>query len=158
MDVHIGFPNEDDWNWIIERHAETAWASLTPEIRNSMTIQMVRDSLAEQTTKFRAEHGATNQVFIAGSVDGNNAGYIWVGQTRSAFTGSMQAHVLNIFVENEFRGHGIGARLMDQAETWARQNHLERISLSVAVENISALTLYESLDYRPETLRMLKNL
>ena len=158
IDVHIGFPNEEDWDWIIERHAETAWASLAPEIRHFITIQMVRDSLAEQTSKFCTEHGATNQVFIARTHDSKNMGYVWVGQVKSAFTGVMQAHVLNIYVESEIRGQGIGARLLAQAETWARQNDVERISLSVAVENKSAVALYESIDYRAETLRMVKNL
>lgn len=157
-DIQIGFPTESDWTWIVERHAETAWASLTPELQVAVSIQMVRDSLAEQTAKFRAEHGATNQVFIARSFDGKEAGYVWVGQVKSAFTGATQAHILNLFVVDDFRGRGIGARLMAQAEDWARQQKLERIGLSVAAHNKFALGLYENLEYKTESLRMFKNL
>lgn len=157
-DIQIGFPTESDWPWIIERHAETAWASLSPELQAAVSIQVVRDSLMEQTAKFRAEHGVTNQIFIARSIDGKEVGYVWVGQARSAFTGAMQAHILNVYVAEEFRGQGIGARLMAQAEDWARQQKLERIGLSVAAHNKSAIDLYENLEYNIETLRMFKDL
>ncbi|MBI5934834.1 MAG: GNAT family N-acetyltransferase [Chloroflexi bacterium] len=157
-DIQIGFPTESDWPWIIERHAETAWASLIPELQAAVSIQMVRDSLVEQTAKFRADHGATNQVFVARSVDGKEVGYVWVGQARSAFTGAMQAHILNIYVADEFRGQGIGAKLMAKAEDWACQQKLERIGLSVAAHNKPAAALYENLSYKIETLRMFKNL
>lgn len=158
QEVQIGYPIDTDWDWIIERHTETAWASVIPEIRRHISIQVVRDNLAEQTAKLRADHGRTNQVFIARSNDGIEVGYIWVGQITSAFTGSMQAYIFNIFVEDGFRGHGIGARLMALADTWAHQNGFERIGLSVAVNNESAIELYKNLGYKVETIRMFKNL
>ena len=157
-DIQIGFPTEDEWPWIIERHAETAWASLTPELQVAVSIQMVRNSLAEQTAKFRAEHGVTNQVFIARSIDGKEAGYVWVGQVKSAFTGETQAHILNLFVVDDFRGRGIGTQLMAKAEEWARQRKLKRIGLSVAVHNTDALGLYQKLKYTTETLRLFKKI
>ena len=156
-DIQIGFPTEDDWPWIIERHAETAWASLTPELQAGVSIQVVRESLSEQTAKFRAEHGVTNQVFIARNVD-EYAGYVWVGQVNSAFTGAMQAHILNLFVVDDFRGRGIGTQLMAKAEEWARQRKLKRIGLSVAVHNTDALGLYQKLKYTTETLRLFKKI
>ncbi|HLA06444.1 MAG TPA: GNAT family N-acetyltransferase [Anaerolineales bacterium] len=156
-DIQIVFPTEADWHWIIERHAETAWASLTSELQAAVSIQVVRESLSEQTAKFRAEHEVTNQVFIARNVD-EYAGYVWVGQVKSAFIGAMQAYILNIYVADEFRGKGIGTRLMAQAEDWARQQKLERIGLSVAAHNKPAIGLYENLAYKIETLRMFKDL
>jgi ribosomal protein S18 acetylase RimI-like enzyme len=119
---------------------------------------MVRASLAEQIAKFRGEHGVTNQVFVARSVDDKAVGYVWVGQVRRAFTGTEQAHILNLFVADDFRGQGIGARLMTLAETWARQHKLDRIGLSVATHNKTAIGLYENLEYQTETLRMFKKL
>ena len=157
-DIQIGYPKNGDWTWIAEKHIETAWASLTPELQQAITIETVRASLAEQIGKFRAEHGVTNQVFVAQSVDDNRIGYVWVGQVKSAFTGTLQAHILNLFVAEDSRGQGIGARLMTLAETWARQHKLERIGLSVATHNKTAIGLYENLEYKTETLRMFKNL
>ncbi|MBI5033964.1 MAG: GNAT family N-acetyltransferase [Chloroflexi bacterium] len=157
-DIQIECPGDKDWYWITEKHIETAWASLTSELQHAVSIEMVRDSLAEQIAKFRAEHGVTNQVLVAKSVDSRTVGYVWMGQVKSAFTGTLQAHILNLFVADEFRGQGIGALLMAQAETWARQHKLERIGLSVATHNKTAIGLYENLEYKTETLRMFKNI
>jgi len=157
-DIQIGFPTAVDWHWIVRCHAETAWASLTPELQHIISIQMVRDSLAEQTTKFRAEHGVTNQVFITRSADRKELGYVWVGQVKSAFTGALQAHILNIYVADEYRRQGLGAHLLVQAEAWAREHKLDRIGLSVSAHNKSAIGLYENLAYQTETLRMFKNI
>lgn len=157
-DIQIGFPTSDDWNWIIETHAETAWRSLTPELQCTISIQVVHDSLSEQTTKFRAEHGITNQVLIARNADGKELGYIWVGQVKSAFTGAMQAYILNIYVADEYRRQGLGAHLLGQAEAWACEHGLERIGLSVSAHNKSAIGLYEHLAYQTETLRMFKHI
>jgi len=153
----ITYSTEADWPWIIEQHATTAWASLTPELQSVVNIQTVRESLVEQVQKFRTEHGVTNQVFIAYK-DDQNVGYVWVGQVRRAFTGVMQAHIINLFVKDDCRGQGVGARLMERAEIWAREHHLKRISLSVAAHNSTAINLYKKFDYRIETLRMQKTL
>ena len=147
--------SEHDWPWIIEHHAATAWASLSPELQSVVNIQTVRESLDEQVRTFRAEHGVTNQVFIA-RIEDQNVGYIWVGQVRRVFTGEMQAHILNLFVTKEFRGQGVGARLLKRAEAWAREHHLTRIGLSVAAHNSIAIGLYEKLGYEIETQRMIK--
>ena len=82
-DIQIGHPRDNDWLWISEKHVETAWASLTPELQQAVTIQRVRENLSGQIAKLRAEHGATNQVFIAQSVDDKAVGYVWVGQVKS---------------------------------------------------------------------------
>ena len=157
-DIAIGSPTDRDWHWIIKQHAETAWASLSSEMQQAVSIQEVGASLTEQIATLRAEHGATNQLFIAQSLDGTQVGYIWVEQVTSAFTGRLQAYILGIFVADGWRGRGIGALLMTQAEAWARQNRLERIGLSVAMHNRPASALYEQLGYKVETLRMFKKL
>ncbi|MBC8506291.1 MAG: hypothetical protein H8D34_15625, partial [Chloroflexi bacterium] len=78
--------SEHDWPWIIEHHAATAWASLSPELQSAVNIQTVRASLDEQVPTFRAEHGVTNQVFISRIAD-QNVVYLWVGQFRRVVTG-----------------------------------------------------------------------
>jgi len=157
-DVQIGFPTADDWDWIVRCHAETAWASLTPELQHIISIQRVRDSLVEQTTKFRAEHGVTNQVFIAQSADRKGLGYIWVGRVKNAFTSAVQAHILNIYVADKYRCQGIGAHLLAQAEAWACGHKLDRIGLSVSAHNKSAIDLYKNHAYQTETIRMFNNI
>ena len=68
------------------------------QYESEMVYHKVQESLAEHVQKFHAEHGVSNQVFIA-QKNYQNAGYIWVGQIRCAFTGEMQAHILNLFFD-----------------------------------------------------------
>ena len=66
--------------------------------------------------------------------------------------------MLNQYVAEAYRGQGLGHRLMETAEEWARGQGLPRISLAVGVGNTIGQRLYESLGYQAETLRMSKKL
>lgn len=56
---------DDDWPWIVEFHAETAWQSLIPELKKDVTKKTVRECVGEQVAKSRKEERPTNQAFIA---------------------------------------------------------------------------------------------
>ena len=120
--------------------------------------QVVHDCIVEQITKFLKKHGTANQVFIARDNNADRVGFIWVGQSRSGFTGVVQAFILSLYVTEGYRGGGLGRRLMARAEDWARENGFTRIGLNVAAHNIGAITLYEKLGYETETLRMFKDI
>ena len=157
-DIRMESPKNGDWDWIMEKHAETAWSSLPPLLQTAVPIQTVRDSLTKQTTELILAHGKTNQVFVARGTDGQLTGYVWVEEVKSGFTGAMQAYILNLYVAEEFRGRGIGARLMDKAEGWARENQYHQIRLSVAFHNTNAVGLYKKLGYEMDLVRMFKEL
>jgi len=70
----------------------------------------------------------------------------------------MQAYILNLYVAEEYRGWGIGARLMDKAEGWARENRYQQIRLSVAFHNVNAVGLYNKLGYEMDLVCMFKDL
>jgi len=157
-DIQIGYPTHADWPWITEKHIETAWQSLGAALKQIITLDEVGQGLIEQNHKLRLEHGDTNQVFIARYMNGQQAGYVWVGQVGSTFTGKNQAFIFNLYIAPEFRGQGIGSILMGKAEEWARQHNLDRIGLSVAVHNQAAIELYEKVGYIAEMMRMYKNI
>ena len=50
-------------------------------------------------------------------------------------------------VRPEFRGRGIGSRLMALAETQARERGYDRVSLVAFEENSGSVRLYERLGY-----------
>ena len=158
VDIDLGYPSDGDWPWITGQYVETAWTSLTIERQQKTSRQIVRDCIIEQITKLREKHGTANQVFIARDKNGERVGFIWVGQSRSGFTGVVQAYILSVHVIEACRGQGLGRLLMLRAEDWARENGFTSIGLSVAAHNASAITLYEKLGYETETLRMVKDL
>jgi ribosomal protein S18 acetylase RimI-like enzyme len=158
VDIDLGYPSDRDWPWITEQFIETAWASLTVERQQKTSRQVVGDCIIGQITKFREKHGTDNQVFIARDKNGERVGFIWVGQSRSGFTGVVQAYILSVHVTEACRGQGLGRLLMSRAEDWAREIGFTSIGLNVAAHNVPAKTLYEKLGYETETLRMIKDL
>lgn len=157
-DIDLGYPSDSDWPWITEQYVETAWASLTVERQQKTSRQSVRNCMIEQITKFQEKHGTANQVFIARDKNGERVGFIWVGQSRSGFTGAVQAYILSVHVTEACRSQGLGRLLLSRAEDWARENSLTSVGLGVAAHNVSAITLYEKLGYETETFRMVKDL
>jgi ribosomal protein S18 acetylase RimI-like enzyme len=68
------------------------------------------------------------------------------------------AVVVDIVVKKQFQGKGIGHALMEQAETWAKEQKASLIELDVWEFNKEAKNFYESLDYETVTRKMWKRL
>ncbi len=150
---------DDDWPWIVQGQAEIAWVRLGPERQREVVgRQTVEERVARQVAELRREEGFPNEAFVARTDDGAPVGFVWVARTHNDFTGQLEASLLSQYVAEPSRGQGLGHRLMETAEEWARQQGLPRISLSVGAHNRLAQRLYETLGYEVETLRMTKKL
>ncbi len=57
---------------------------------------------------------------------------------------------LVIGILKKFRGMGVGTRLMQEAENWARRNDIQRLYLTVIAENMAAVQLYRKMGYETE--------
>ena len=64
-----------------------------------------------------------------------------------------ELHLLNITVSPKLRRLGIGAKMMNAIEGVAAQQRMSRIILEVRPSNISALKLYQGLEYEQIGLR-----
>lgn len=155
---HIAAAIEEDWEWIVPRYAETAWASMRTERKLGTEIEAVRRQLEEQIARIRGPEGSSNQAYVAKDRRGAIAGFIWVMKSTSGFTGQSFAWEMCVYVEQNTRGQGLGHRLMKMAEGWARQQGVNQITLNVSSKNDSARGLYQSLGYETETIRMTKRL
>lgn len=155
---HIEIATESDWPWIVQGQVEIAWVRLEAERQREMRLQTIEEHVARQVAQLREDEGFHNVVFVARTENGTPAGFVWVARTHNDSTGQLEASLLSQYVTEPYRGHGLGHRLMETAEEWARQQGLPRISLSVGVRNTLGQRLYESLGYQVETLRMTKKL
>jgi len=59
-----------------------------------------------------------------------------------------EAYIGAIGVTSGARGRGAGTRLLQAAETWARDNHMRRLGLHVSSGNPGARTLYRRVGFR----------
>jgi ribosomal protein S18 acetylase RimI-like enzyme len=155
---HIEPATEADWPWIVQGQVEIAWAGLGCERQRETNRQTIAERTRQRVHKVREDTGFANQALVARTEDGALAGFVWVAKTHNDFTGRLEASLLNQYVAQTYRGQGLGRRLMDKAEEWAREEGLPCISLSVGARNTIGQRLYESLGYHVETLRMSKRL
>jgi RimJ/RimL family protein N-acetyltransferase len=62
--------------------------------------------------------------------------------------------VLGISVKKEWRGKGVGRKLMERAMEWARENEtVKRVQLEVFATNEGAIHLYEKMGFEKEGVR-----
>jgi len=147
---------EGDWPRIIQGQIEIAWTRVDPEHREDVGKDAVAVQVTRHMARLRNDEGFPNHAFVARTVEGEFAGYVWVARTHNDATGEVEASLLNQYVAPAYRGYGLGRRLMATAEDWARREGLPCISLFVGAHNKLAQRLYESLGYEVDTLRMTK--
>jgi [ribosomal protein S18]-alanine N-acetyltransferase len=86
---------------------------------------------------------------------GHRASKTWVATEGEIVVGFIiayrgagkEGHIVTIDVVESRRRAGIGSRLMDAAEEWAREQGLESISLETAEDNSVAQKFYEARAY-----------
>lgn len=62
---------------------------------------------------------------------------------------NQNANIDFIVVDENYRGHGLGKLLMNQAHNWAVNNNYTRIQADTQKENVKACSMYESFGYQP---------
>lgn len=81
---------------------------------------------------------------------------VWMASAASTVAGSLilltrrgsgMARIYSVVVSPAYRGRGLGARLVQRAERWARQQGCQWMSLEVRADNAAARALYAGLGY-----------
>jgi ribosomal-protein-alanine N-acetyltransferase len=91
---------------------------------------------------------------LAGFI-GHGFSQTWVAEDKSSIVGFLVAsrepervgHIITIDILQGARRRGLGTRLMNVAEEWARKGRLQLIYLETADDNVAAHSFYESLGY-----------
>jgi ribosomal protein S18 acetylase RimI-like enzyme len=88
-------------------------------------------------------------------VEGERAGYLWVGE-QTGPAGRM-LWIYDVFVDEAFRGRGLGRKALLLAEDEARRRGLDLVGLNVFGGNEVARGLYRSLGYDEVAVLMRKD-
>lgn len=64
-----------------------------------------------------------------------------------------EVNISHVVVDKAYRNHGIGTKLIQFAEQYAKQTKIDTVSLEVSVNNFTAKTLYEKLGYIERRIR-----
>jgi len=100
--------------------------------------------------------GPGTSVVIAEDRAGRSLGYVFSATRTDYFTAEPHGHVENLVVGEGAEGMGLGRRLMDAAEAWARDRGYRRMTLNVFATNQRAQGVYHHLGYEPETIHLHK--
>lgn len=68
------------------------------------------------------------------------------------------AEMENMFVAKNFRGRGIGSKLMEKFRSWAREKHADRLRVEASAENAGALKFYRKNDFEDYSITLEENL
>lgn len=86
-----------------------------------------------------------DELFLIAETDDGPAGFVYAVTERDFFTDEPYAHISEIAVERS--GEGVGTRLLEAAESWARERGCRIVTLNVVDENRAGARLYERLGY-----------
>ncbi|MCF1585706.1 GNAT family N-acetyltransferase [Tetragenococcus koreensis] len=104
----------------------------------------------EQITKM-INDVSRNGLLLAAWDDAKIVGYILVQVSSLKKTKHIGYVVLGVL--SKYSHKGIGTRLIDKALSWAKENTLHRVELSVVSENIPAVKLYKKMGFICEGIR-----
>lgn len=104
------------------------------------------------------EPQADAAIFVAEDESGRPVGFVHVQTENDHFDGHKQGLISDLAVIKSAEDRGIGLRLLETAEDWARARGYRRVTLYVFDGNSRARRMYERHGFAPEVLRYVKSL
>lgn len=132
-DFQIRLCTEDDYESVVEL-LKQLWPTMQ---FNDETLQIVYKN-ALQSDK---------QILIVGLIDGKVIGFCSLTIKNNLWQAGNLGHVDELIVDKDFRGQGIGKKLMDEITTIARGYTCKRIELDSGFHRKEAHQFYENLGY-----------
>lgn len=96
--------------------------------------------------------------FVAVDNGGQRLGYVNVRGSADEIANEKCGYIALLAVVAEAEGNGVGQSLLEEAEKWTREMGFRRLSLDVFASNHRGQRFYEKAGFRPETIRVIKQL
>lgn len=135
---------------------ETGWNSMSETDRKELNKKQWSRHMEEVFENFAKQENS--EIYVAEDENQTFAGYLFVGESRNLMVGKSSGFIYDIYVNEEFRGKGIGKQLIERAENYCRQRGYTRLSLMVSAHNKPALKLYESTGFQKDQIYMDKEI
>jgi ribosomal protein S18 acetylase RimI-like enzyme len=100
--------------------------------------------------------GSASTIFIAEDEKGKLAGFIHLQTETDYFRDEKYGYISDLAVDASFEGHGIGRRLLEIAEEWARTRGYRLLALYVFSGNRRARQVYEKYGFKEEVIKYVK--
>ena len=85
-------------------------------------------------------------------------GFLWLKLEKDCFKDLFYCDLHYIQILPEYRGKGIGVKLMKKTQQWAKKQKCKEIRLGTAVTNKEALALYHKCGYKIKRVLMEKKI
>ena len=96
--------------------------------------------------------------YFVALADGKTVGFVLVQQLDTPDYACnipyKYAYLMDIKVSKLYQGNGIGAKLIERVEQWAKDRGLAYVELNVLAENKGAQKLYKRTGYKPNSIKM----
>ncbi len=120
-----------------------------PEWRRAEDVDRTNNaSLAEALE----EPDPGSAIFLA-EEEGVPAGFIHLQTQTDYFTGEKHGYISEVAVAPDFEGRGVGHRLLETAEDWARSKGYSLLTLYVFAGNAHARHIYEKSGFQEEVIK-----
>lgn len=140
-----------DREFVLDAAARLADFELPHWRQPSDIVEVERKTLSQLFESIEAADG------LLVAEDGQQLlGFVFLERHTDFFTGKAHGHISVIVTAKRAEGRGVGALLMDAAEAWARGRAFPFLTLNVFSVNTRARSLYERLEYHPETVKYIK--
>lgn len=101
------------------------------------------------------DNPALGRLFVL-KVNGQVAGMANALTTISTAEGGRVLLLEDVIVKAEYRGNGLGRRLVEQVMAWAAAEGMTRVTLLADRDNTGALAFYRSLGFQDSAMRVLR--
>jgi ribosomal protein S18 acetylase RimI-like enzyme len=156
MKINIREAKATDMPLVKRIFVETSWNYLSDTQKKILDREQWNMSVVKYFDNVLKKE--KSEVFIAEDERHKYVGHLIVGQTTGTITELSFGYIYDIFVQDEFRGKGIGKLLLTKAENYCRKKHYRRIALSTSATNDPAIKLYRRTGYKPERIEMAKGI
>ncbi|NTW48562.1 MAG: GNAT family N-acetyltransferase [Chlorobiales bacterium] len=109
------------------------------------------DTVQREGLRLMLEDKASRAVMVA-EYGGQVIGMATVQSHISTASGAAVGIIEDVVVKQSFRGRGVGKKLLDEIEAWAKQHGMKRVQLLADRTNDPALKFYDSLQWTPTRL------